>query len=97
MPRPFTQGIPKTFADRYAEYSPVILACLLALVVLLVFLPSLRNGFINWDDQVYVLNNSSIKALTAANLRKIFTSYYVSNYQPLTLLSFLVNYQVSYL
>jgi tetratricopeptide (TPR) repeat protein len=63
----------------------------------LVFLPSLRNGFINWDDQVYVLNNSSIKALTAANLRKIFTSYYVSNYQPLTLLSFLVNYQIGHL
>jgi tetratricopeptide (TPR) repeat protein len=97
MPQPFTQGIPKTLADRYAEYSRVILACLLALVVLLVFLPSLRNGFINWDDQVYVLNNSSIKALTVANLRKIFTSYYVSNYQPLTLLSFLVNYQVSHL
>jgi len=97
MLRLSVQDIRRTFLDRYAEHSRPILACLLAVIVLLVFLPSLRNGFINWDDQVYVLDNSSIKALTGAHLHKIFTSYYVSNYQPLTLLSFLVNYQIGHL
>ncbi|MDD5019604.1 MAG: tetratricopeptide repeat protein [Candidatus Omnitrophica bacterium] len=81
-------------SGRRAEVGRLGLLFILVVIVFLVFLPSLRNGFINWDDQVYVLNNSSIKALTAANIRTIFTSFYVSNYQPLTILSFLADYQV---
>lgn len=57
------------------------------------FAPSLANGFVPWDDDVYVYNNPDIKAFTLKNLVKIFSSTYVANFQPLTLLSYMADHQ----
>ncbi|MCX5707968.1 MAG: tetratricopeptide repeat protein [Candidatus Omnitrophica bacterium] len=56
------------------------------------FLPVLKNNFVNWDDPQYTLENSAIRALTPANLKKAFSCYYASNYQPLTMLSYSLDY-----
>ena len=39
---------------------------LTALVTLLVYLPALNNGFVNWDDQLYVYDNANIIFLDRA-------------------------------
>lgn len=56
------------------------------------FLPSLKNDFVNWDDPQYALENTSIRKLTPGNIKTIFSSFYVGNYQPLTMLTYSVEY-----
>lgn len=64
----------------------------LVLLTFLSFYPVLDNEFINWDDDRYVYENPDIQGFGNGNLGKIFTEDYVSNYQPVTMLSLMVNY-----
>jgi len=62
-----------------------------ALLAIAVFIPILGNGFVNWDDPLYVYNNLHIRHL---DLRWIFTAVVASNYHPLTLLSHTLDYRL---
>ena len=46
-----------------------------------------------WDDLLQVVNNNDIKDLTIGNIIRIFTKYYVNMYQPLTTLTFAIEYK----
>lgn len=46
----------------------------------------------NWDDQSYVLRNADIQAFSMENIGKIFSNFYVSNYQPLTMLVLMIEF-----
>jgi len=61
-------------------------------VTSLAFFPSLHNDFVNWDDRSYVRDNPAVASLSVGNSRKIFGSFSVGNYQPLTLLSYALDY-----
>lgn len=67
---------------------------LIALVISIVFLPALKNGFVYWDDGDYILHNSVIKSLSWQNIRGMFTSSFIGNYQPLTILSYALDYRM---
>jgi len=58
----------------------------------LCILPMLGNGFTNWDDDVYVINNLIIKA---PDWKAIFTRPSAYNYHPLTMLTLAFNYAIS--
>jgi tetratricopeptide (TPR) repeat protein len=62
-------------------------------ITFLLFIPALSNGFTNWDDVLYVTNNSLLKNLNGEGLKAIFSTPVVSNYHPLTILSLALNYQ----
>ena len=49
--------------------------------------PSLQNDFVNWDDEVHLLNNLSVRSLEWANIKDIFTQRVNDIYIPLTVLS----------
>ena len=70
-------------------------ACLLTIVVLAAFLPSLKNGFTNWDDDLYVTANPAVQSISFANVRTIFSSFFIGHYQPLTMLSYLFEFHFS--
>jgi protein O-mannosyl-transferase len=55
------------------------------------YIPALSNVFTNWDDHGYVLDNPNI-ALTADNLKAMFTGYWLGNYHPFTMLSLSVDH-----
>jgi tetratricopeptide (TPR) repeat protein len=57
----------------------------LALTVI-VYLPSLFNGLVNWDDNGYIFN-PYVNDLSPAGIVKIFSVYFLGNYHPLTLIS----------
>jgi tetratricopeptide (TPR) repeat protein len=57
------------------------------LLTLLVFLPSLRNGFVRWDDDFNFLENESYRGLGASNLRWMLTRFHLGHYHPLTWLT----------
>jgi tetratricopeptide (TPR) repeat protein len=64
----------------------------LLLITVLAFSPMLDNAFINWDDDRYIYENPDIQGINGENLKAIFSSYYVSNYQPVTMLSLMLNH-----
>ena len=59
----------------------------IAAFTFLVFLPSLGNGFVNWDDGPYVYENQHIWKLGPELIGWAFTSLHPANWHPLTLLS----------
>lgn len=66
---------------------------LLVIASLAVFGPSLGHDFlVNWDDPGYVTKNEAIRAITIANLEKVFTTFYVGNYAPLQMVSYMVDH-----
>src|SRR5262249_6640230 len=59
-----------------------------------VFLPSLPNGFVSLDDTLYLLENPTVKAFTFENVKAVFTQPFVGTYLPLTMFSYMVEYQL---
>lgn len=69
----------------------------IVLLIGIVFFSSLKNGFTNWDDNVYVAENPLITKLSATNIKKIFSieSVVSNNYHPVTILSLAIDYKLS--
>lgn len=67
------------------------------LLTTIAFSPSLKNGFTNWDDNVYIGENDLIKSVKVDNIKKMFdTENHVSlNYHPITILSLAIDYKLS--
>ena len=47
---------------------------------------------LNWDDGTYLTDNPDIRGLTLDHLRNAFTRFYIGNYAPLHILSYMVDY-----
>jgi Flp pilus assembly protein TadD len=58
-----------------------------------IYYKSVSFGFINWDDDRNVYENQDIRSLSASNIIKIFSSSNLKMYQPLTTLSYAVEYK----
>ncbi len=65
-----------------------------AAVTVLAFLPVLRNGFVDLDDYQNLTLNTWIRGFGAANLRWMLTTFHLGHWQPLTWLSFALDYQL---
>ncbi|MEE8574733.1 MAG: hypothetical protein V3T30_04900, partial [Thermodesulfobacteriota bacterium] len=65
---------------------------LAAVVTFIVYLPTLQNGFVNWDDQGYVYNNPNIRILDIDFFRWALSTPVLGNWHPLTMLSHAVDY-----
>lgn len=65
---------------------------LLLILVAVVYAPTLRFDFVNWDDPWYVENNELIKGWSFSNLYAIATESVARNYAPLTIFSFLLDH-----
>jgi protein O-mannosyl-transferase len=69
-------------------------ALLVPVLTLLVYLHSINNGFVNWDDNEYIYDNNSIFFLHLDSLRWMLTSLYAHNWHPFTWLSHAVDYTI---
>ncbi len=77
----------KLFSSK--QMLPLGVALLLAIIA---FAPSLKNKFVNWDDDVNVLENKSIYQLTWPNVKQIFREDVIGNYNPLPIFTFAVEH-----
>lgn len=68
---------------------PLGVALLLAIIA---FSPSLKNAFVNWDDDVNVLENKSIYKLDWPHVKQIFREDVIGNYNPLPILTFAIEH-----
>jgi len=68
---------------------------LLLIVTAVTLLPTLNNGFVNWDDDLMVVKNPKIFRLSGPGIKTIFTSFDVNTYVPLTILTFAFEYRAA--
>lgn len=64
-------------------------------VAFIAYLPSLQNGYVNWDDQVNVYKNPHITKLSdwesfPTSVQGIFTTDVMGNYNPLPIFTFAI-------
>ncbi len=64
------------------------------LVTFLAFAPSLDNGFVNWDDDVHLLENQAVRGLSLFDVGQMFRQLVNRIYIPLTTFSFALEYQI---
>ena len=69
------------------------LGILVLLMTFVTFLPILKAGFVNWDDQQYVYENSLITSFS--HFKELITTPVQGNLHPLTMLSLAFNYFIS--
>ena len=76
--------------NRYAVKIIFFISIIISLSCL-IYIPSLKNGTTNWDDQEFFLNSSAVKE---ANLSSIFTESNGGNYYPITILSMALDHKL---
>lgn len=72
----------------------LVAAFIVVLITLIIFLPALWNGFVNWDDHLYVSENQHIRALDFEFLRWSLTASVASLWHPLTMFSLAIDQAV---
>lgn len=70
------------------------LAVAVSLITFLVYLKSLKNDFVNWDDPVYVFKNPHIHPINLNFFRWAFFDFYEANWHPLTWISHALDYAI---
>ena len=71
-----------------------LIAISVAIVTFTVFLPALRNEFINWDDDDYVYENRFVRSLDIRLLKSAFAEFHEANWHPLTWISHAIDYAI---
>lgn len=67
---------------------------LLMIVTSVLFYPVLDFEYLNFDDQLYIVNDPAIKELSLASLRTIFFEPYAAAWYPLTRFSFAIEFVI---
>src|SRR5215475_5593063 len=78
--------------SRTAKIASYLIPGLVALITFVVFSPALRNGFVNWDDFETIVENQNFRGFTWAHLRWMFTTFHLGHYQPLSWVTFSLDY-----
>ncbi len=80
-----------SWIERFRPHRGPVL--LLIIAVFVVYGRILGHDFIpNWDDKLYVTDNADLLSFSWENIRTVFSSYYVGNYAPLQMLSYMLDY-----
>jgi protein O-mannosyl-transferase len=78
----------KTGADKY------YLSAFIAVLTFAIYLPSLQNEFIFWDDDLYIFENPFIRSFGIDFLRWAFFDFHAGNWHPLTWISHAIDYSI---
>ena len=77
-----------------SDKSRICIAVFVGLLTFAIYLPALRNQFVNWDDDLYLLDNPCITHLGPEFWRWAFFTFYGSNWHPVTWISHALDYAV---
>ncbi|NTW31267.1 MAG: tetratricopeptide repeat protein [Bacteroidetes bacterium] len=79
----------KDFVPKIPAWAPSAIIVFTALI----YLRALFNDFANLDDDMYILKNPYIRDFSLNGIKAIFTSFYCSNYHPLTTITYLFEFK----
>ena len=84
----------KTFPEKFnLSKTPYLPLLLLLAAMATTFSNSLHHQFLaSWDDYAYVLKNPDARGFSADHLRAAFSTFYVGNYAPLHIISYMLDY-----
>ncbi|MEI6378242.1 MAG: tetratricopeptide repeat protein [Candidatus Falkowbacteria bacterium] len=85
--------MPNKFLDKICANRWAIIA-LAAITIAAVFWPLANADFLHYDDPEQLFQNQDIRALNPQSIDKIFHSFYVGMYQPLTTLGYAIEYRL---
>ena len=78
-------------ASLISQIWPALLICVFTFIA---FSPSLRNEFVNWDDDKNLYENQEVLNLNSENIKTLFTSDVIGNYNPLSNLALGIQHQL---
>ena len=73
-------------------WAPWIAPFCVAFVTFIAFIPSLRNGFVSWDDDKNFLGNPHYRGLGVDQLQWMWTTFHMGHYVPLTWMTLGLDY-----
>lgn len=76
------------------DLRPLLLAAACAILVFLFYLPTLGFQFVDWDDRAVLVENPNWRGLGAEQIRWMFTTNYYGHYQPVTWLTYGLDYVI---
>ncbi|MBI3518378.1 MAG: tetratricopeptide repeat protein [Bacteroidetes bacterium] len=76
-------------AKKSLSGTTILYGCLLAVLVLIVYLKLFSAHFISWDDGDVLLNNKDVHQF---DIKAFFTNYYVGNYAPISMIGFAIDW-----
>src|ERR1700730_10807390 len=80
--------LPSSELSLSAQKRTLLLCLLLIAVVFVFYSPVTHNGFVNYDDDQYIMNNPHVRAgVTWETVKWAFTTYDQANWAPLSWLS----------
>ena len=84
----------KAFGQLFKSINTIDFWILSSVFVLtfLVFFPSLTNDFVNWDDDVNLLDNPFVSNLSLESIAGIFSSTILGNYNPFPIFTFAIEH-----
>ena len=83
------------FPSWFRHHTALSLSLVLGLATLGLYLPTLGNGFVDYDDQGYITDNPEVTAgLSERGVVWAFRSFEQGNWHPLTWLSHMLDYQL---
>lgn len=65
---------------------------IIIVATIIVFFPALNGVYLNWDDDLQIINNVDVLNLSWQSFKNYFSNFYVASYQPLASLSFGIEY-----
>lgn len=77
----------KWYSDKW-----IIGGLFILLFTFIVFYPSIKYDFVNWDDDVNVSKNTNV---TGFDMKGIFTESVIGGYNPLSILSLAIDYKLA--
>jgi tetratricopeptide (TPR) repeat protein len=81
--------------DKKLLSNDILLLIGICIITFICFIPELSNQFLFWDDNQFICNNVHIRRFTWANIKFLFSNEFGANWQPLTMLSYSLNYYFS--
>jgi tetratricopeptide (TPR) repeat protein len=75
-----------------SRFGGLIIPVLVFIITVLAYLPTLQNGFVNWDDESFLVANPSYRGLGWKQIHWMFTTCYMSSCMPLTWVTYSLDY-----
>ncbi|HXY53496.1 MAG TPA: tetratricopeptide repeat protein [Nitrospirota bacterium] len=64
-------------------------------ITITVYAGCLHHDFLsNWDDRSYVVENETVRGITWGHVKEAFTHFYIGNYAPLHIVSYMLDYDL---